>query len=55
MDFEAIKRAAREYEADMSRFLRAMISHPSESCGEREVVLCIKAEMEKVTALKSSV
>ena len=48
MDFEAIKRAAREYEADMSRFLRAMISHPSESCGEKEVVLCIKAEMERL-------
>ncbi|MDD3346960.1 YgeY family selenium metabolism-linked hydrolase [Oscillibacter sp.] len=48
MDFEAIKAAAEGYRADMSRFLRDMISHPSESCGEREVVSCIKAEMEKV-------
>ena len=30
----------------MTRFLRAMISHPSESCEEGEVVACIKAEME---------
>ena len=43
MDFEAIKAAAQNYQADMTRFLREMISHPSESCEEREVVHCIKA------------
>ena len=43
MDFEAIKAAAEGHKADMSRFLRDMISHPSESCEEKEVVLCIKA------------
>ena len=32
----------------MVRFLRAMISHPSESCEEKEVVACIRAEMEKL-------
>ena len=48
MDFEAIKKAAEGYKADMSRFLRDMISHPSESCEEKEVVMCIKAEMEKL-------
>ncbi len=48
MDFEAIKKAAQDYQADMSRFLRDMISHPSESCEEKEVVMCIKAEMEKL-------
>ena len=48
MDFEAIKTAAEGYKADMSRFLRDMISHPSESCEEKEVVMCIKAEMEKL-------
>ena len=48
MDFEAIKAAARGYQADMSRFLRDMISHPSESCEEKDVVMCIKAEMEKL-------
>ena len=43
MDFEAVRQAAESYKADMSRFLRDMISHPSESCGEREVVACIRA------------
>ena len=48
MDLQAIKQAAEGYRADMTAFLRAMISHPSESCQEKEVVLCIKAEMEKL-------
>ena len=48
MDFEAIKAAARGYQADMTRFLREMISHPSESCQEREVIRCIQAEMERL-------
>ena len=37
MDFEAIKTAAEDYRAEMSRFLRDMISHPSESCEEKEI------------------
>ena len=41
MNFEAIKSAAEGYKADMSRFLRAMISHPSESCEEKDVVMCL--------------
>ncbi len=48
LDYNAIKRAAEDYKADMVRFLRAMISHPSESCEEKEVVACIRAEMEKL-------
>ena len=48
MDFEQIKAAAQGYRTDMCRFLREMISHPSESCEEKEVVMCIKAEMEKL-------
>ena len=48
LDYSAIKRAAEGYKDDMVRFLRAMISFPSESCGEKEVVACIKAEMEKL-------
>ena len=32
LDFEQIRQAAESYRADMTRFLRAMISHPSESC-----------------------
>ena len=44
MDFQAIKTAAENYKQDMSRFLRDMISHPSESCEEKDVVMCIKDE-----------
>ena len=48
MDFEAIKLAAEGYKDAMSRFLRDMIAIPSESCEEEGVVMCIKAEMEKL-------
>ena len=44
-DYKAIKKAAAEYGPEISRFLRDMISHPSESAEEGEVVACIKAEM----------
>ncbi len=48
LDYEAIKKAAADYGKDMTAFLRRMISHPSESCEEKEVVMCIKEEMEKL-------
>jgi putative selenium metabolism hydrolase len=48
MDFEAIKRAAQGYEADMSRFLRDLIAIPSESCEEEGVIKRTIAEMEKL-------
>ena len=48
LNYDQIKAAAAAYGKDMTAFLRAMISHPSESCEEKEVVLCIKAEMEKL-------
>ena len=48
MDFEAIKKAAQAYGADMTRFLRDMIAIPSESCEEEGVAKRIKAEMEKL-------
>ena len=48
LDYKAIHAAAENYKADMVRFLRAMISHPSESCEEGDVVACIKEEMEKL-------
>ena len=35
MDFEAIKKAAQGYQADMTRFLRDMIAIPSELRGKR--------------------
>ena len=50
MDFEAIKRAAEGYRADMSRFLRDMIAIPSESCEEKGVVMRIKQELEGLQA-----
>ena len=47
-DYEKIKAAALGYRDDMVRFLREMISHPSESCEEKEVAECIRNEMEKL-------
>ena len=55
LDFQKINEAAENYRADMAAFLRAMISHPSESCEEKEVVACIKAEMEKLNFHKVEV
>ena len=46
--FEAVRELAEKYRPDMTRFLRDMIRIPSESCGERDVILRIKEEMEKV-------
>ena len=48
MDFEAIKKAAEGYQADMSKFLRDMIAIPSESCEEEGVVKRIAEEMNKL-------
>ena len=48
LNYQLIKDTAEGYRKDMTAFLRAMISHPSESCEEGEVVACIKAEMEKL-------
>ncbi len=48
IDYEAIRQKAEEYKQDISRFLRDLIAIPSESCHEKEVILRIKQEMEKV-------
>ena len=48
VDFNAIKKAAEDYKADMTKFLRDMIAIPSESCQEEGVIKRIKAEMEKL-------
>lgn len=47
-DFKKILELAESYKADMTQFLRDMVSIPSESCDEKKVVLRIKEEMEKV-------
>ena len=46
--FSEVLEKAKSYEKDMTKFLRDMIAIPSESCGEEEVILRIKEEMEKV-------
>lgn len=48
MDFEAIKKAAKGYEADMTRFLRDLVKIPGESCDEEGHINRIAEEMEKV-------
>ena len=48
VDFSKIVERAGYYKADMSKFLRDMIAIPSESCNEKDVILRIKEEMEKV-------
>ncbi len=47
-DFKTILAKAESYKDEMSAFLRDMIRLPSESCNEKEVILRIKEEMEKV-------
>ena len=51
LDYDRIKEAAEGYKPEMVRFLREMISYPSESTEEKEVVMCIQREMEKLVKL----
>ena len=46
MNYDAIKKAAEGYKADMVKFLRDMIAIPSESCEEEGVVKRIAEELE---------
>jgi putative selenium metabolism hydrolase len=48
LDSKKIMEQCENYREDMVKFMRDMIAIPSESCQEREVVLRIKEEMEKV-------
>ena len=48
MDFSLVKKAAQDYEADMTKFLRDLIAIPGESCGEKGVIERIRMEMEKL-------
>src|SRR6056297_257274 len=47
-DFNQILKQAEKYKTEISKFLRDMIALPSESCQEKDVILRIKEEMEKV-------
>ena len=46
--FNAILEKSKQYEKEMTRFLRDMIAIPSESSDEKRVMHRIKEEMEKV-------
>ncbi len=48
MDFAKIRAAAEGYEADMTKFLRAMVRIPGESAGEKGKIDCAAAEMRKL-------
>ena len=48
MDFNAIKEASRNYEKDMTRFLRDLVKIPGESCDEEGHINRIAEEMHKV-------
>lgn len=48
MKFKEIVERAHRYLPEMTQFLRDMVRIPSESCHEKEVILRIKEEMEKV-------
>lgn len=49
MNFDAIKKAAQNYEQDMTKFLRDLVKIPSESAQEEGVIMRIKQEMEKLS------
>ena len=53
MDFEAIKKAAQGYQADMTRFLRDMIAIPSESCEEKGVANRIAKQLEEMVGVEA--
>ena len=48
MDYCKIKEAAQNYQEDMTRFLRAIVKNPGESCDERKHIETIEAEMKKL-------
>lgn len=48
MKFKEIVERAHRYLPEMTQFLRDMVRIPSESCHEKDVILRIKEEMEKV-------
>ena len=50
MDYNKIKAA--QIETDMTRFLRELVHFPGESCGEKDHVMRIKEEMEKLALIR---
>ena len=48
MDYNKIKEAAKNYEADMTKFLREIVKFPGESCDEKAHIDRIAEEMRKL-------
>ena len=48
MDYNKIKATAESYKGDMTKFLRAIVKNPGESCDEKAHIETIAAEMKKL-------
>ena len=48
MDYNKIKATAESYKDDMTKFLRAIVKNPGESCDEKAHIETIAAEMKKL-------
>jgi len=55
IDFDAVRKAAEGYRADMTKFLRDLVKLYGESCSEKDKVYRIKEEMEKLGFDKTEV
>ena len=55
IDFDAVRKAAEGYRADMTKFLRDLVKLYGESGGEKDKVYRIKEEMEKLVFDKTEV
>ena len=54
MDYNKIKATAESYKGDMTKFLRAIVKNPGESCDEKAHIETIAAEMKNWTSTKLS-
>ena len=48
MDYNKIKATAESYKDDMTKFLRAIVKNPGESCDEKAHIETIAAEIKKL-------
>ena len=52
MDYNKIKATAESYKDDMTKFLRAIVKNPGESCDEKAHIETIAAEMKKLSSIR---
>ena len=52
MDYNKIKATAESYKDDMTRFLRAIVKNPGESCDEKAHIETIAARRKNLTSTK---